>query len=581
MSLLIAFMLPVLCAEPVPRFTDPARRAKLEAALPEVETLFERFWKQRGTPGLVFGVVIDGDLVLVKGYGVKDRVSNAPVTPDTVFRIASMTKSFTALAVLKLRDEGKLSLDDPASRWIPELGKLRFPTADTAPIRVRQLLTHGMGLPEDNPWGDRQLAIPDATLDQWLKQGLPFSTPPDTAYEYSNYGFALAGRVVQKASGISYRDYVEKRLLAPLGMKASTLEPSAVPDSLRATGYGRSGGEYFEIPSLAHGSFGAMGGMLVSARDLARYVAYHLSAWPPRDDADSGPVRRSSMREMQRVQRAANLRVTAASEDAPLRVSAGGYGYGLSVSRDCRFEHMVAHGGGLPGFGSYMWWLPEHGVGLFGMTNLTYTSPAPAMEQAVEVLRRTGALQPRELPPSPDLIRARDAITRLWNSWDDAQANTLAADNLFMDGPAAARRKDIDGIKAEVGACTQTSDVKPENLLRGEYRMTCQRGFVNVTFTLAPTMPPKVQYLEFEIVKPLDDNLKKAAESALQKEKTALSSRYGSCRIGDAVAGNGRTRASVRLDCDRGSLQLRLTAGEQGNVFFSTLVHTMDGPCGR
>jgi len=109
----------------VPRFTDPARRAKLEAAFPRIEKVFERFQQERRIPGAAFGIVIDGDLAYCKGFGVRDRTSQAPVTPDTVFRIASMTKSFTALSILKLRDAGKLSLEDPVARWIPAFARLQ------------------------------------------------------------------------------------------------------------------------------------------------------------------------------------------------------------------------------------------------------------------------------------------------------------------------------------------------------------------------------------------------------------------------------------------------------------------------
>jgi CubicO group peptidase (beta-lactamase class C family) len=571
---------------PVPRFTDPARRSKLESALPEIDQIFERFWKERGAPGLAFGIIIDGDLVHAKGFGVRDRDSNDPVTPDTVFRIASMTKSFTALAVLKLRDEGKLSLDDLAAKWIPELESVQLPTRDSAPIRVRQLLTHGVGLPEDNPWGDRQLAVPDATLDRWLRQGLPFSTPPDTAYEYSNYGLALAGRVVAKASGMPYREYVEKNILAPLGMKASTLEPSAVPEKVRAAGYGKTGDTYTVIPSLAHGSFGAMGGMLVSTRDLARYVAFHLSAWPPRDEQENGPVRRSSVREMQRVWRTSNFQVNRNTPDGPLRAMSGGYGYGVAVSRDCRFAHIVGHGGGLPGFGSYMWWLPEYGVGMIAMTNLTYTAPTPAIDEAFDVLRRTGGLKPRELPASPVLISTRDAISKLWQHWDNSAAEALAADNLFLDSPAATRSSEIEKIKKEVGACREPGELEPENLLRGKFRLPCERGFVDVSFTLAPTMPPKVQFLRFSGSVPLDVKTEAAARgiasligswsdeqfrsvadpkldaAALRRQAAVLQTYYGSCRLGETLSNDGKTQATVRLECERGPLNLRLGMGE-------------------
>ena len=243
---ILLFSLPLLAAEPA-RFAGPERLAKLKSALPAIEQLFARSHEQMGVPGSAWGVVIDGELVLAKAYGSRNVKSHDPVNLDTAFRIASMTKSFTAAAVLKLRDEGKLSLEDPVEKYLPEFRNYTYPTTDTAPIRVRQLLSHGAGFPEDNPWGDRQLAIPDATLKQWAKDGIPFSTTPDTAYEYSNYGFALAGQIVQKVSGMSYREYVESRILKPLGMTASSLEPGAIPASGRANGYGRNADGFFEM----------------------------------------------------------------------------------------------------------------------------------------------------------------------------------------------------------------------------------------------------------------------------------------------------------------------------------------------
>lgn len=477
-------------AAPVPRFTDPARRSKLETAFPKIDRILENYKQARGVPGLVYGVVIDGELAHVKCLGVRDRDSGDRVTPATLFRIASMTKSFTALAILKLRDEGKLSLEDPVAKWIPEFAGVRYPTRDTAPIRIRQLLTHGAGFPEDNPWGDRQLDIAASTLTGWLRKGIPFSTPPDTAYEYSNYGFALLGRIVDRASGMDYREYLEKHILAPLGMVSSTLEPYSVPEVLRAKGYRKSGDAYIEEPPLKHGAFGAMGGLLTNAGDLARYLAYQLSAYPPRDDGDSGPVRRSSLREMQNAWRWIAL--------DPERGSVSGYGYGLVVSRDRRFQHIVGHGGGLPGFGSYMLWLPEYGVGLFAMANLTYAGPAAALQESLDALRETGGLQPRILPPSTELISAQAAIFRIWQRWEDQEVAAIAADNLLLDRPAAERRAEIEELKKELGACRPVGDVEPENFLRGRFRMACDRGEVSVNFTLAPTTPPKIQYLKFQ-----------------------------------------------------------------------------------
>lgn len=551
-------------AEVVPAFQDPQRVAKIKAAFPEIEKVFERYHNERGLPGSVWGVVVDGELVYVKSFGVRERKSNDAVTADTAFRIASMTKSFTAAALLKLRDEGKLSLEDPVEKWIPEFKNYRYPTGDTAPIRVRQLVSHGAGFPEDNPWGDRQLAEPDAVLGRWVKDGIPFSTTPDTAYEYSNYGFALAGRVIQKAAGVSYRDYVEKKILAPLGMRSSSLEPEALDAKVRATGYGRRGPTtYFEIPSLAHGSFGAMGGMVTTAKDLSKWVAYMLSAFPPRDDVDAGPVKRASLREMQRLQRTSNFFAErGAGPGAPLRATSGGYGYGLGISQDCRFGHIVGHGGGLPGFGSYMMWLPEYGIGMFAMTNLTYQGPSPALSEAYDVLLNAGALKPRALPPSPVLTQMRDTLYSIYQKWDDGKFEKLAANNLFLDESAADRKQAIQGVKFQVGECQAPGAVEPENWLRGRFRMNCDRGVVDVAFTLAPTNPPTVQFLRFAPSGAMDAKVKSAVESWLTKSTGML----GSCQVGPMLSGDGKTMGRLMLDCARGPVAINFRTDAQGEL---------------
>ncbi len=492
----LVLAVPLVAQGPVPRFADSGRRARLAAAFPEIEQIFAKFQKDRRIPGLAAGVVIDGELAWVKGFGVRERQSNDPVTPDTAFRIASMTKSFTALAILKLRDEGKLSLEDPVAKYIPEFANIKLPTTDSAPLKVRQLLTHGAGFPEDNPWGDQQLGVPEAAMTAWLKAGIPFSTPPDTAYEYSNYGFALLGRIVTAASGMDYRKYLEGQILAPLGMKDSSLEPAALPESKRAVGYRLTGDVYSPEPSLPHGAFGAMGGLVVTARDLGRYVAFQLSAWPARDGEDAGPVKRSSIREMQHPWRLSAFGANRAG-GAGLHASTSAYGYGLSVTRDCRFNRMVAHSGGLPGFGSIMMWLPDEGVGIFAMANLTYQGPRTPADEAFDALRKTGALQPRELPASPLLNSTRDRIMEIWNRWDGGAAERLAADNLFKDKPADVRQKEIAALKDEVGACSAPGTIRPENWLRGRFRIPCDRASVDVVFTLAPTQPPTVQALSF------------------------------------------------------------------------------------
>jgi CubicO group peptidase (beta-lactamase class C family) len=481
---------------PPARFTSPDRLEKLRQAFPAIDDIFSRYAADKHIPGMVWGIVIDGQLAHVGTFGVQDLSSKTPVSETTAFRIASMTKSFTVLAILRLRDQGKLSLEDPVSKWIPEFANIELPTRDSAPLTIRQLMSHSAGLPEDNPWADQQLAASEADLTQWLRRGLPFSTPPGSKYEYSNYAFGLLGRIVGKAAGIPYDQYVQREILAKLHMDSSTFEFSQVPKERRAVGYRlQPDGTYREEPPLPQGAFGAAGGLLTTADDLGKYVAFHLSAWPPRDDPDTGPVRRSSVREMSHLWTPSNL--TARRLDGKLQVTSTGYGYGLRISSDCRFEHIVAHGGGLPGFGSTMAWLPDYGVGIFAMATLTYSGPAEATNSAWDALLRTGGLQRREVPASPMLLQMREHVLQLWNHWDEAEAKRVGAMNLLLDAPAAQRAAEIQTLKNEVGACTAAGPVIAENWLRGQVNLTCANGIVGAFFTLAPTQPASIQHLSF------------------------------------------------------------------------------------
>ena len=473
-----------------------ADRARLTDAYAEVDRLVHDFIARRHVPGAAWGVIVDGRLAHTGTAGLRDVETKAPVDVDSVFRIASMTKSFTAMSILKLRDEGKLSLDDAAERYVPELKGLKYPTADSPRITIRHLLSHAEGFPEDNPWGDRQLADSEEDLSAMLRGGIPFSNAPGIAYEYSNYGFAILGRIVSTVSKMKYGDYVAANLLKPLGMNDTTLEQASVPSSKLAHGYRWEDERWKNEPLLSNGSFGSMGGMLTSVSDLGRYVGALLAAWPPRDGAEEGPIRRASLREMQQVWRPAPASVSR-DPSGNVQFTAGGYGYGLRVSETCAFRHVVAHGGGLPGFGSTMTWLPEYGVGFIAFGNLTYTGWGGVGTSALDTLVTKGGLRPRVPKPSAALTDARDAVSKLVVQWDDAAASRIAADNLFLDQTAERRRAAIDTLRAGVGACTAGSGFDEiENALRGRWTMTCERGKLQVAITLAPTMPPTVQYLD-------------------------------------------------------------------------------------
>jgi CubicO group peptidase (beta-lactamase class C family) len=281
-----------------------------------------------------------------------------------------------------------------------------------------------------------------------------------------------------------------------LKMTATTFEFSEIPASSRAIGYRlKPDGTYAEEPPLPHGVFGAMGGLLTTATDLGKYVAFHLSAWPPRDDVEAGPVKRASVREMAHLWTPANL--NARYVNGTIEASQSGYGYGLRVSADCRFEKIVSHGGGLPGFGSYMQWLPEYGVGMFAMATLTYSGPSQPISAAWDVMLKSGGLKKRELPPTPRQTEMRDRVFNLWKRWDDRAVEKIAAVNFLLDAPASQRQAEIRALKNEVGECTTAGNFRAENWLRGQFNLQCARGTVGAFFTLAPTEPPTMQHLEF------------------------------------------------------------------------------------
>ena len=475
--------------------TDSDRSVRLSAAFADLDRIAADFAARERVPGLAYGVVVDGRVAHVGTLGVRDAATRAPVTRASVFRIASMTKSFAAAAVLQLRDAGALALDDPAERYVPELAALRYPTSDAPKITVRHLLTHGAGFPEDNPWGDQQLAITDDAMGALMTRGIPFSTAPGTAYEYSNFGFAILGRIVARVSGMSFADYLTARVLVPLGMHHTTLEAAAVSADRLALGYRVEDDRWRLEPALPDGAFGPMGGLLTSIDDLSTWVAFLADAFPARDGADSPVLSRASRREMQQLQRYSGATVTHGTDGAAA-MSAGGYGYGLRVSQTCAFRHVVAHSGGLPGYGSQMRWLPDVGVGLVAMGNRTYTGWNAPFDAMLARLAETGALAPRTPTPAPVLRQRQAEVTALVQAWDDDLAARLAADNLALDESFDRRRAALERLTTEAGGqCRADGDLVPENALRGSWRMRCATGDLKVTITLAPDPEARVQHL--------------------------------------------------------------------------------------
>ncbi|MCI4588568.1 beta-lactamase family protein [Sphingobium sp. BYY-5] len=473
-----------------------ADEKKIAAAIPEIDRLFADFQVDSHTPGLVYGIVANGRLVHVKGLGVQDLVRKRPVTPDSLFRIASMTKAFTALSILKLREDGKLSLDDPAEKYVPEMGGWIYPTKDSPRIRIRDLLTHSAGFVDDNPWGDRQTPMPQEEFTRMLAQGVPFSTAPGSRYEYSNFGYALLGRIIANVSGMSYRRYVEQNLLVPLGMASSGYEVSEWPLDRRAMGYRWEGGRWKIEPTMADGAFGAMGGLQTSANDYARWVAFLLSAWPARDDDDKGPVSRSAVRMLAEGSNFLGLAQRNGKSGPTACKQAAAYGFAMRIAQDCDLGLTLAHGGGYPGYGSHVMLMPDYGVGIFVFTNRTYNGGAgPAWDAAV-VLKQAGALIARTVPVSALLAEGYAAAGRIYAAGNVGVARDHLAMNFLMDSDPDSWTKKLAALKGEVGACSTDAPIIATGNLSGNFTWTCAKGRVAGSLLLAPIMTAQIQELK-------------------------------------------------------------------------------------
>lgn len=473
------------------------RAARIEQLGPRLDPFFLRFRETAHVPGLAFGIVADGRLAYVRTLGSRTLDPGDSVRPDTLFRIASMSKAFTALAILKLRDDGRLRLDALAEDYVPELRAWRYPTADSPRIRVRDLLSHAAGFVTDDPWGDRQQVLSEEDFTHMLSAGVPFTRAPQTAFEYSNFGYALLGRIITNASGRPYADYVRAEIMRPLGMSSTGYDIFASPAGRRAIGYRWENEAWVREPDMRHGTFGAMGGVETSAEDYARWVAFLLSAWPARDEPERGPVRRSTVRELAQGLNFVSVgRRPGDPESCPQAVA---YGMGMRVAQDCDLGLTLAHGGGYPGYGSYLLLLPEQGVGIFALTNRTYSGPSAAVWSAAMELHRAGVLWTPALPVGEALATTYRAAGQIYRAGSVEAARGQLAMNFLMDRSAQNWRADLAHLRQALGTCATDAPITATGALSGRFRWTCERGRLDGQLLLAPTATPQIQALRLSI----------------------------------------------------------------------------------
>ena len=357
---------------PHPLLTD---HPDLKTAIDIYDDWIQHTMRRKHQPGLAVGLIYDGELLWGKGYGYGDVAAGTQVTLDTRFRIASISKTFTAVGILQLRDAGKLCLDDPASKYL-DWFDLRF--EDAPPITIRNLLTHSSGLPRDshNPmWTDCDAPDWDEFVAELQKRSA--TRAPNDKFAYSNVGYSLLGGIIESVSVQSWADYLGENILDRLGMSETYPVPKP-DDPLLAKGYSRLSDDYEreEMPFFLMNGFEASANFASSINDLVKYAAFHMSA-------DDNPVLSShTLRDMHRIHW---LEETWQS----------GYGLGTMIYRLNDWA-ISGHGGGYPGYLTGFTLSREHKLSVIVLTNALASSPPEYINQGYKTIL-------------PELIKATEA----------------------------------------------------------------------------------------------------------------------------------------------------------------------------
>ena len=338
-------------------------------------------------------------------------------------------------ALMTLVADGRLRLDDPVSVHVPELAPWSGPTSDGPPITVRHLVSMEAGLPTDDAWADRHLDLSPGAMDALIDAGAVFAWTPGTRFEYSNLGWGLVGRVIERVAGERVQDLVA-RVAARAArhdvddVGAARRPPSWPSPTACRTVRGRTKGN--RSATARSPRWAACGRPYATSRaGSASSSTRGRRATRP----DDGPLPRWARREMQQLRRVDEVTQYRPSPRGSSRVSATGYGIGLGVRIDERLGTSVGHSGGLPGYGSHMRWLPEHGVGVIGLSNVTYGSMHGACIEALEVLADRNELGPRrEVEARDRLAEACDARRRpARRRGATPRPDALFADNVGSD----------------------------------------------------------------------------------------------------------------------------------------------------
>ncbi len=469
---------------------QPARAPEPAApALPQADAIaadFRAWMDANNVPGLVWGVVADGQLVHVSPLGVADRATGEPVTADTRFRLASMTKALTVHAVLLLRDEA------PDRHLLQSVAEVTGHLAWAPEIRIHDLVHHTAGFVTDDPWADRQEAMDASTFARLVGQPLLLSHAPGEAYEYSNLGYALLGSVIERWSGQSFPAAIDRLIFTPLGMEASGFDWKADRARPLAVGYRFEEGAFLIEPQLGPGAFSAIGGLVTNARDYARWLAYLLSGWP----AEAAPGEPgAAIRAMRAGGGLLHGRARPGRNEGQCPPLVASYAGGLVTARDCTLGDVMFHSGGYPGYGSHMLLFPDAGVGIFAFANRTYAAPLAPVWDAAGRLRAAGFVRPRDRAVSPAVAAGYQAARRVWAAGRIEAAAPMLADNMLLDRSGPVWQRELARIRRQMGGCDTSAPPTPTGALSATFEWRCRAGVLRGQVLMAPLPEPRIQAL--------------------------------------------------------------------------------------
>lgn len=377
-----------LAAVAFPALAGQGIDPRLQAALQQLDTHLAAAFQAQNLVGMSAGVVYDRDIIWTKGYGYANWSRKIPADSKSVYDIGSIAKVFNATALLLLRDAGRLSLDDPIEKYLPEFKcASRYP--DPKPPTFRQVVAHVGGLPRDFGVDEGEKTIrqpPAAEVLKSLRQDCTLVYSPFTRLHYSNLGVCLIGQALGRVSGQSYPQYVTEHIIRPLEMRMTGWDLTEEMKAHQAIGYwpAGAGGNRGEGPVWLPGDFGhPAGGLYTNVEDLAKFV---ILQWQDGSAGAKQILSGTTLREMR----------------SPVFLADDwreGYGVGWSLSRVAGVT-TVGHGGGHAATASFLSFVPDLRVGLVLLINQAadqYSVGHKALEllipafQAVEAARRAKA----------------------------------------------------------------------------------------------------------------------------------------------------------------------------------------------